>query len=213
MKFEYLFPEVYKKIGWVMFVVFSVLYVLSFAGVLSSLFPCKVFSLLPFTFLSENSFIQQNDGWEDEICMVGLVLSLLFISFARLKEEDEYTINLRMKSMAWAFKVYGVIVIIATLTIYGLGWYYVMLSCYSSASSTMSYTNSERRPSMKNNIRVERAILRMTQAQLAERIGVSRQTINAIEAGKYVPSTVLALKMSAIFDKPVNEFFLLEEND
>ena len=59
--------------------------------------------------------------------MVGLVLSLLFISFARLKEEDEYTINLRMKSMAWAFKVYGVIVIIATLTIYGLGWYYVML--------------------------------------------------------------------------------------
>ena len=76
MKFEYLFPEVYKKIGWVMFVVFSVLYVLSFAGVLSSLFPCKVFSLLPFTFLSENSFIQQNDGWEDEICMVGLVLSL-----------------------------------------------------------------------------------------------------------------------------------------
>ena len=66
---------------------------------------------------------------------------------------------------------------------------------------------------MKNNIRVERAILRMTQAQSAERIGVSRQTINAIEAGKYVPSTVLALKMSAIFDKPVNEFFLLEEND
>ena len=59
---------------------------------------------------------------------------------------------------------------------------------------------------MKNNIRVERAILRMTQAQLAERIGVSRQTINAIEAAKYVPSTVLALKMSAIFGKPVNEF-------
>lgn len=66
---------------------------------------------------------------------------------------------------------------------------------------------------MKNNIRVERAILRMTQAQLAERIGVSRQTINAIEAGKYVPSTVLALKMSAVFGKPVNEFFQLDEND
>ena len=63
---------------------------------------------------------------------------------------------------------------------------------------------------MKNNIRVERAILRMTQAQLAERIGVSRQTINAIEAAKYVPSTVLALKMSEIFGKPVNEIFQLE---
>ena len=66
---------------------------------------------------------------------------------------------------------------------------------------------------MKNNIRVERAILRMTQAQLAERIGVSRQTINAIEAAKYVPFTVLALKMSVIFGKPVNEFFQLEDDD
>ncbi|MBR1469485.1 MAG: helix-turn-helix transcriptional regulator [Prevotella sp.] len=64
---------------------------------------------------------------------------------------------------------------------------------------------------MKNNIRVERAILRMTQQQLAESIGVSRQTINAIEAGKYVPSTLLALKMSRIFGKPVNEFFMLED--
>ena len=66
---------------------------------------------------------------------------------------------------------------------------------------------------MKNNVRVERAIHHMTQAQLAERIGVSRQTINAIESGKYVPSPVLALTMSAVFNKPVNEIFLLEEND
>ena len=66
---------------------------------------------------------------------------------------------------------------------------------------------------MKNNVRVERAIHHMTQAQLAERIGVSRQTINAIESGKYVPSTVLVLKMSAVFNKLVNEIFLLEEND
>ena len=66
---------------------------------------------------------------------------------------------------------------------------------------------------MKNNIRVERAILRMTQQQLAERIGVTRQTINAIEAGKYVPSTVLALKMAAVFGKSVDDVFQLDEND
>jgi len=53
----------------------------------------------------------------------------------------------------------------------------------------------------------------MTQAQLAELIGVSRQTINAIESGKYVPSTVLALKISVVFNKPVNELFSLEEQD
>ncbi len=66
---------------------------------------------------------------------------------------------------------------------------------------------------MKNNIRVERAIKRMTQQQLAEKTGVTRQTINAIEAGKYVPSTVLSLKISAVFGKKLEEVFQLEETD
>lgn len=52
----------------------------------------------------------------------------------------------------------------------------------------------------------------MTQQQLAEAIGVSRQTINAIESGKYVPSTLLSLKISEIFGKTVNEIFMLEES-
>jgi putative transcriptional regulator len=66
---------------------------------------------------------------------------------------------------------------------------------------------------MKNTIHVERAIHNLTQADLAVRIGVSRQTIHAIESGKYVPSTVLALKLSKLFGKPVNELFQLEEED
>ena len=66
---------------------------------------------------------------------------------------------------------------------------------------------------MKNNIRVERAIKRMTQQQLAEKTGVTRQTINAIEAGKYVTSTVLSLKISAVFGKKLEEVFQLEEAD
>jgi putative transcriptional regulator len=66
---------------------------------------------------------------------------------------------------------------------------------------------------MKNTIRVERAIHNMTQQELAEKIGVSRQTINAIESNKYVPSTVLALKMAKLFGKKVDEIFLLEEGD
>ena len=55
---------------------------------------------------------------------------------------------------------------------------------------------------MKNSIRVERAIKRMTQAQLAELIGVSRQTIVAIESEKYVPSTVLSLKICLLYTSP-----------
>lgn len=64
---------------------------------------------------------------------------------------------------------------------------------------------------MKNRLKVGRAELDLTQQQLAELIGVSRQTINAMEAGKYVPSTMLALKISRLFDKPVNDIFFLEE--
>ena len=66
---------------------------------------------------------------------------------------------------------------------------------------------------MENTIKVERAILNLTQDELAKRIGVSRQTINSIEANRYVPSTVLALKLYAVFNKPVNDFFKLSEGD
>ncbi len=66
---------------------------------------------------------------------------------------------------------------------------------------------------MKNTIKVERAIQNITQQELAEKIGVSRQTINAIESNKYVPSTVLALKMARLFGKKVEDFFQLDEED
>ena len=66
---------------------------------------------------------------------------------------------------------------------------------------------------MKNRIRVERAELRMTQQQLAEVIGVSRQTIHAIENGRFIPSTVLALKIARLFSKPVETIFQLEESE
>ena len=66
---------------------------------------------------------------------------------------------------------------------------------------------------MTNNIRVERAIKRITQQQLAELVKVSRQTINAIEQGKYVPSTVLALKIANVFEKRLYDIFQLEDSD
>jgi len=66
---------------------------------------------------------------------------------------------------------------------------------------------------MKNTIRIQRAIKNITQAELAELISVSRQTINTIESGKYVPSTVLALKMAKVFQVAVEQIFELEEED
>lgn len=66
---------------------------------------------------------------------------------------------------------------------------------------------------MKNTIKVERARHNLTQAALADKVNVSRQTINSIEIGKFVPSSVLALKIASIFNVSVEEIFVLEEQD
>ncbi|MBN2237955.1 MAG: helix-turn-helix transcriptional regulator [Bacteroidales bacterium] len=66
---------------------------------------------------------------------------------------------------------------------------------------------------MKNSLKVERAIKNITQAELAELVGVSRQTINAVEQGKYNLSTILALKIARLFEKNVNDIFVLDEDD
>ena len=66
---------------------------------------------------------------------------------------------------------------------------------------------------MKNTIKVQRAIKDITQAQLADIIGVSRQTISAIEKNKYVPSTVLALNLARYFEVAIEDIFELTEED
>ena len=64
---------------------------------------------------------------------------------------------------------------------------------------------------LTNNLRDERARLGWTQAELAERVGVSRKTINTVENGVFVPSTILALKLAAAIGKPVEALFALDE--
>ena len=66
---------------------------------------------------------------------------------------------------------------------------------------------------MKNTVKVERAIKDIPQQELATAVGVSRQTINSIEAGGYVPSAVLAFKIAKFFGKPAESVFELEEED
>lgn len=66
---------------------------------------------------------------------------------------------------------------------------------------------------MRNTIRVERAKLGISQEELAKHVNVSRQTINAIERDKFIPSTILALKIARFFKVAVEEIFVLEESD
>ncbi len=66
---------------------------------------------------------------------------------------------------------------------------------------------------MLNKLKLARVALGLTQEDVARRIGVSRQTVNAMEQAKYVPSTVLALKTARLFGKSVEELFVLEDED
>ena len=66
---------------------------------------------------------------------------------------------------------------------------------------------------MRNTIKIQRTIKDLTQEALAEKIGVSRQTINSIENNRYIPSTVLALKISKVFGISVNDIFELDDED
>ncbi|MEK6450217.1 MULTISPECIES: helix-turn-helix transcriptional regulator [Myroides] len=66
---------------------------------------------------------------------------------------------------------------------------------------------------MKNNVKIERTRCGLTQQELADLLTVSRQTVNSIEANRYVPSTVLALKLSKFLKTTVEELFSLEESD
>lgn len=66
---------------------------------------------------------------------------------------------------------------------------------------------------MKNTLKIQRAIHAITQEELANAIGVSRQSINAIESGKFIPSTILALKFARYFNVAVETLFILEKRD
>lgn len=66
---------------------------------------------------------------------------------------------------------------------------------------------------MQNLLKVERAKKEITQEILAQAVGVSRQTIISIESGKYIPSTILALKLARYFNTSVETIFTLDPND
>jgi len=68
-------------------------------------------------------------------------------------------------------------------------------------------------PELSNQIKVQRAIRNITQEELATHIGVTRKTINTIETGKFVPSTILAIRMARFFEISVEELFTLVEKE
>ena len=66
---------------------------------------------------------------------------------------------------------------------------------------------------MINKVQILRKNKKITQEELARIVGVTRQTIISIESGKYIASLSLALKLAQVFDKPVEEIFILEDGE
>lgn len=119
MKANYLFPTVFKKIGWWLLILFGLLSIYSLYQ-----FNNGSFEIPPFP---AKSFMCKlltvgDDGVLDEIVTIGLTISLLFVGFSKEKDEDECIAKLRMNSLVWAILVNYVLLILATLFIYGAAY-------------------------------------------------------------------------------------------
>ena len=123
MKKNYLFPHRFKWIGWCLVLPFALLF---FVG--QACFDVIEDDLISFpTLMIEMGFQHnaetfvgvQREGMFDEICLVAMSLGLLFVSFARERDEDEYVEHLRLHSFAWAIKVNTVLFILGTWFFFG----------------------------------------------------------------------------------------------
>ena len=121
MKSNYLFPIVFRKIGWCLFVPFllwGIGFMLS-GGTFLEIGGSGALAL--FDGYSDTRFltIADNDSWTDEIIIIFLTLSMLFIGFSREKDEDECIANIRMNALVWAIIVNSALLIIGTMLIFG----------------------------------------------------------------------------------------------
>lgn len=127
--------------------------------------------------------------------------------------------HIRLNALMAAMWINYLLLIVVSLSIYNIN-YLTVMACGMATPLVIfllvyhfNLYRLNRNLHHENNIRVQRAVVRLTQQQLAEQVGVSRQTINAIESGKFIPSTLLALKIARTFRQPVEAIFQLEEED
>ncbi|GET28542.1 helix-turn-helix transcriptional regulator [Prolixibacter sp. SD074] len=174
----------------------------------SELFPCMVPAIIC------------NATW---VSLSFSFAGFLLYMFSKEKVEDEFIERLRYMSLAKSLLLTWLIASVLFLTSdelqlrgfyilqFQLFLYVVIYNYYKKWKFMVAYPFKA--CVVKNLLKVERAKKNLTQADLAKLVFVSRQTINAIESGKYVPSSVLALKIAQVFETSVNEIFELEESD
>lgn len=130
MKSNYLFPAVMKKVGWCMFVPSAIVLTLVITDVLSDeliSFPTLLIGDVGFFSGNQSMVTFGTEGMLYEIATLFVALSLLFISFSKEEEEDEYVENIRMRSFVWAIKANTLLVILGTWFIFGILYLGVMI--------------------------------------------------------------------------------------
>ena len=126
MKKYFLLPHRFNAIGWVLIGVALLVTILDCADALPA-FSSKVFTVAPDFSFGNKGFIVTNDSWYDEIEMVAGYLGLYFVAMSALKEEDELTLLLRLRSLMWAFTANALLFIAFELLFYGFPLLYVMM--------------------------------------------------------------------------------------
>ncbi|MBR2637977.1 MAG: hypothetical protein IKD40_03935 [Bacteroidaceae bacterium] len=122
MKTNYLLPTVFSKIGWFLFVPSLILGIYYLFGNDAVINIGGSSAIALFDGITETEVLSTtyNDSWTDEILIITTTLSMLFIGFSREKEEDECIANIRMNSLVWSIMVSSMVLIAATLLIFGV---------------------------------------------------------------------------------------------
>ncbi|CAK7083042.1 MAG: hypothetical protein PARBA_03631 [Parabacteroides sp.] len=122
MRANYLFPEIFRKIGWCLLVPFLALGLFCLFWDGGDVCQIKVLALYTSEPFSSGFFRWVKTGILDELSVIGLTFSLLFISFSREKDEDECIERIRMQSLVWSILGSSLLLILATLFIYGFAF-------------------------------------------------------------------------------------------
>lgn len=221
---NYLLPYRFKMIGLALLIATAVFgsFAVNFGGVpVSAQVPGIVgrFGIPGIDHGPAYEWVCRQTDLDATLLTLGLMISLTFIALPREKIEDECMSPIRTRAFTLALWVGSAVLAAVSLFTYDYIYLNVMIAnlfAYPAVFIVIQRVMSvalNAGTAMKNKIRGERTELRMTQQQLAEAIGVSRQSINAIEAGRFVPSTVLALKIARMFCRRVEEIFSTEESD
>jgi phosphatidylglycerophosphate synthase len=131
MKTHFLFPNKCKKFGWILFVPSLLLgSILFISGIdFGNYFKMNVFAIYSDQFLSgTNFFTLIENGVLDEIIIVLIIVGAVLISFSKTKNEDEFISKIRYESLVWATYLNFILMIIATLVIYGFAYFNVLLA-------------------------------------------------------------------------------------